>query len=165
MTKFKAREPEVVDAYQFKGGEKDGADLARMINQMCDHTFAEVDYDIDRNVHRISVATGAFGSYIYPSDWVLIRDERQDLTHMTDADFAAKFEKVKFPRRVLIWKNIPDYPNYQISDNGKVRDALFHGYKKRTKDGDFILYTKKGQVRWSEAELGTEEDIKAFFAS
>ena len=164
MTRFKAREPEVVDAYQFIGGEKDGNDLVRMINQM-GAANAKLDYDIDRNEYRISVVTDFFSEYIYAGDWLLIRDERNDLTHMSDKDFNAKYVKVKFRPSVLIWKDIPGFPDWQISDNGRVRNKGYAGYKHRSRKGDFILRRNGKNERWSEAQIGDEEQIKAFFSN
>lgn len=109
------------------------------------------------------MVTDTFGEYLNTGDWFLIRDDRNDVTHMTNEDFEAKYGKLKQPHRKLVWKDIPDFPGFQISDNGRVRDSFFSSYVRRTKAGDFILRTPKGErVRWHESKLGDEEFTKNF---
>jgi hypothetical protein len=162
MTKFIQREKSVVEALQFTGGEKEGKALALLINSHgaanatwypSDHPFPE----------RVSVVTDFFSEFILEGDWLIFKDDNV-LTHLDNEEFEAKYEKVKFLRVALIWKDIPGFPNWQVSDNGRVRNVGYPGYKRRTKDGDFVLYRRGKAERWSEAQLGDEEQIKAFFS-
>lgn len=162
MTKFKARELEVVDAYQFTGGQKDGMALAKLIRQ---HGGAHATWLEERSWRPevITISTDAFSDLLKIGDWFLIM-ENDIVTHMSNDDFNAKYEKVKFPQSVLIWKDIPGFPNWQVSDNGRVRNVGYPGYKRRTKAGNFILHRDGKEERWSESHLGNEDQIKAFFA-
>jgi hypothetical protein len=65
----------------------------------------------------------------------------------------------------LIWKDIPGFPYWQVSNNGRVRNTQWRGYQRRTEAGHFNLYVDGKPIRWSEAELGTEEQKIAFFAN
>jgi hypothetical protein len=71
----------------------------------------------------------------------------------------------KKPRPVLIWKDIPGFPEWQISNHLTIKNKRWPGYKRRTKDGDFIL-TKNGTThRWHESQIGDAKKIKAFFSN
>lgn len=71
----------------------------------------------------------------------------------------------KPPRKVLIWKDIPGFSEWQISDNLTVKHKRWPGYKRKTKKGYFILREKGREHHWRVTALGNEEQIKAFFAN
>jgi NUMOD4 motif. len=163
MTKFEARKKEVVDAYQFTGGEKDGLALVEILGQggVNGTWLPMTGFDGE----RIKIVTDTSSEYMYVGSWLVLRLEDNVITHMTNDEFVNRYVKLKIPQAVLIWKDIPGFPNWQVSDNGRVRNTRFAGYKKRTKDGDFILLRKGRPERWSEAQLGDEPKIRAFFAA
>jgi hypothetical protein len=71
----------------------------------------------------------------------------------------------KAPRRELIWKDIPGFPEWQISDNLTIKNKRWPGYKRRTKRGDFILQVRGRNYRWHESQIGDAEALKKFFAN
>lgn len=95
MTKFKAREPEVVDAYQFTGGEKDGKALVALIlNGSANARWFPQDRHHRENIHIVG---DNFSDRMYVGDWLVFREDNI-LTYIPKDDFDAKYEKVKFPR-------------------------------------------------------------------
>lgn len=168
MPKFVAREKEVIDAYRFVGGEEDdGRALATLIRQTCKANAMWLPASPGKHEH-IRIVTDEFSERMHVGDWLVIKDGEGLLglvTHMSNEDFEAKYEKSQFPRSVLIWKDIPGFSGYQISHTGRVRGKGFAAYKHRTKAGDFILHRNGKKERWSEAQLGTPEEITEFFYS
>lgn len=164
MTKFIRKEKEVVDAYQFTGGHKDGTALATLISQNGGVSAAWLPPSPKHAEERIHIVGDGFTDQINVGDWYLIKDDNT-ASSMSEKDFKATYEKVKFPRVKLIWKDIPGFPNWQVSNNGRVRNVGYSGYKKRTKDGDFILRRNGKEERWHESQLGleTDEQVQAFF--
>jgi hypothetical protein len=71
----------------------------------------------------------------------------------------------KPPRKQLIWKDIPGFSEWMISDNLTVKNKRWPGYKRPTKEGYFILREGGQDFHWKLEELGTEEERKAFFAN
>lgn len=162
--KYIQRQPETVDAYQFMGGEKDGVALAKLIDEMTRGAASAYYWTSELIGEIVNVVHdgGSFG--ISEGDWIAFYDD-DTYKHFTKEEFSSKFKQVRAPVKV-IWKDIPGFPHFQIGDNGKVKDVFFGSYKRRTKDGDFILRTPRGAfVRWSEKEIGNEEEVKAFFAN
>jgi hypothetical protein len=162
LMKYERREKEVVDALQFTGGEKEGRAMARLINQS--GASASWVAERTRRLEAIHIVTERFSAVMNIGDWLLFFEDGS-MTHLCDDDFKAKYVKVRFRSSVLIWKDIPGFPNWQVSDNGRVRNTGYSGYKQRTRKGDFILRRNGEAERWSESQLGTEEQIKAFFAA
>ena len=162
MMKYVRREPEVVDAYHYEGGEKEGRAIAKIINgKDGNRAFWQNNNFFGDHI----VVVGDSGNeFVVVGDWVVFNDATRTFTRYEDAQFEALFKKVPYERPKLKWRDIPGHPHYQFSDNGKVRDSRFHGTKRRTKDGDFILYHNGKGTRWSEKEIGDEKAIEAFFA-
>ena len=77
------------------------------------------------------------------------------------------WKKPQPPKRPeAIWKVIPGYPDYEVSNDGRVRRTGHPTSKAKGRSkitGDFIIYKRGRPVRWSESKLGDEAAIKAFF--
>lgn len=160
--KYIQRQLETVDAYQFQGGEKDGMALAQMIDQ---NTYGATnsrwrDGTIIKD--HVCVVGDDGSTYIRKGDWVVFHEDRP-FEHFRHEDFVAKYKQVREPV-TIIWKDIPGHLDWQIGSNGRVRNTKYPGTKRRTKDGDFILYGVGGTRHWSEKELGSEEEVRKFFA-
>lgn len=122
MPKYEAREPEIVDAYQFIGGEKDGLALVNIIGQHGGASARWRPEDRTNQIEHIKVVTDSLSDYIVVGEWVLIMED-DTITHMADSDFKERYRKVRTRPSVLIWKDIPGFPNWQVSDNGRVRNV------------------------------------------
>lgn len=164
MTKYVRREPDVVDAYQFTGGEEAGVEFAKLIEQ--ESGSAHVGYIPEkkspmRQEHiKITDDIGIF--YVHEGGWVVFSDYGM-FTYENEA--FEKLFKEQYIQPTVIWKDIPGHPNWQFGTNGKVRNTFFGGYGRRTKSGHFNLWDGAQKNPWSEKEIGDEDAIKAFFSS
>lgn len=71
----------------------------------------------------------------------------------------------KPPRKVLIWKDIPGFTEWMISDNLTIKHKRWPGYTRPTKEGYFILREKGKEHHWRVTDLGNEQQRKEFFKS
>lgn len=61
------------------------------------------------------------------------------------------------------WKDIPDFPGYQVNKKGDVRGTLRYLVLTRTPSGLYRLRRDGKRHLWCIGELGNEEDIKEFW--
>jgi hydrogenase maturation factor len=162
VTKYVRRDPEVVDAIKYVGGDKERNAMIYLINRGPDSAYRDEMSYLGETIRVV----GDWGAAsIHVGDWVLFHED-QTLSFLEDDEFHKLYRKAPIPKRRLIWKDIPGHRGYQISDGGTVRDIRWRAtYKKRTKAGDFILWDRGHAIRWSEKEIGDEEAIRAFFSS
>ena len=131
-------------------------------------TFATIEDNRDERLYMRDSLGGwalVFPKDIHEADKYEIHPEDADAYFKDFAVRAVPYGWTRAKRSSLIWKDIPGFPNWQISNNGRVRNVGYNGYKQRTKDGDFILRRNGRIERWSETQLGTDEERIAFFAN
>jgi hypothetical protein len=72
------------------------------------------------------------------------------------------------PRRPeAIWKRIPKHPNYEVSNDGRVKrvgQATGKAKAKSKTTGNYVLYEKGQPVPWNESHIGDAKAIEAFFS-
>jgi hypothetical protein len=132
-------------------------------------TFSVIE---DENEDLYMVGSDGTWDIVFPRD-IYHADAKEVRSHQADEYFKkftirsipVGYSLPKAPRRVLIWKDIPGFTEWMISDNLTIKNKRWPGYRRPTKDGYFILREKGKVSHWRISDLGTEEERKAFFAS
>lgn len=111
-------------------------------------------------------------SIVFPRD-----NNHADAKEVRPSDADERFKKftiqaipvgytlAKPPRRELIWKDIPGFSEWLVSENLTVKNKRWPGYKRPTKDGYFILRENGKEYHWRVSELGDEQQRKVFFTN